>query len=284
MKMLRWSQVVLPGESWHFARHKCRPDEPVSVHTHDFAEVFWIENGSGMHELNGRTEVIESGTLLFIRPEDQHGFHCGPGNSPFTISNFALPVKVATEWRQRWTNYGLPRTPWAPGHSPPRWNLLREQLSALAIIARELGEAPITPLACDRFLSALAQEIYRQNTPGHIRTGAPEWLAQAVSRMHEPTNLAAGLKAFYKFAGRSREHVSRTCHEFTGLTPTDFITQIRLEHARRLLERTDLSVLEVAQSAGFNNISLFHRRFRSAVKLTPLQYRKQSQLSFPIDK
>jgi AraC family cel operon transcriptional repressor len=282
MRILHWNQVALPGESWHFAHHKCRPHAPISVHTHDFAEVFWIENGNGVHELNGRTEAIASGTLIFIRAEDQHGFHCNPSGSPFTIANFALPAKTAATCQQRWADYGLPRPPWAPGLSPVRWNLPPDQLSALGIITRELADSPITPLAGDRFLSALVHEIHRQVTPSHIRAGAPDWLARAITGMREAANLVAGLEAFYRLAGRSREHVTRTCRQHTGLTPTSLITQIRLEHARRLLERTDLSVLDVAQSSGFTNMSLFHRRFRAATNLTPLRYRKQCQLSFPV--
>lgn len=284
MKTLHWNRIVLPGESWHFARRKCRAHEPVSVHTHDFAEVFWIENGQGVHELNGRAEIIESGALIFIRPDDQHGFHCDSEGIPFTISNFALPGKAAMAWQQRWADYKLPRIPWAPSLCPARWQLSPRQLSSLGIIVRELADAPLTPLAGDRFLSALIQEIYRQDTIGHIQTGAPDWLARAITAMRQDANLVTGRRAFYQLAGRSREHVSRICRQFTGLTPTDLILQMRLDQAKRLLERTDLSVLEVALASGFTNLSLFHRRFHRAVKLTPLRYRKQSQLSFPVGK
>jgi AraC family cel operon transcriptional repressor len=284
MRILRWNQVVLSGESWHFARQKCRPSGSISLHTHDFAEVFWIENGNGWHELNGRTEVIASGALVFIRPEDQHGFHCNSSGTPFTIANFALPAKTAVAWQQRWADYGLPRPPWSGGLSPARWNLSTEQLSTLGIIARELADTPITALAGDRFLSALVHEIHRQVVPSHVRADTPDWLVRAIIGMREATNMVAGIKAFFRLAGRSHEHVARVCRQHTGLTPTGLITQIRLDHARRLLERTDLSVLDVALSSGFTNMSLFHRRFRTVTSLTPLRYRQKCQHSLPVGK
>lgn len=281
MKVLRWKQFALVGESWHFVRQRWRPSLQISIHSHDFAEVFWIEDGSGVHELNGRAETIACGTLIFIRPEDRHGFRCGPNGAPFTIANFALPAPAAAACQQRWAGFGLPRPPWSPGLPPAQWRLSPEQLSALGVITRELDGDPITPLAGDRFLSALVHELHRQVASGDVRPEAPDWLARALIAMREAANLAAGLEAFFRLAGRSREHVARACRQHTGLTPTSLITQLRLEHARRLLERTDLSVLDVAQSSGFTNLSLFHRRFRAAANLTPLRYRRQRQGAFP---
>jgi AraC family cel operon transcriptional repressor len=253
MRILHWNQVVLSGESWHFARMKCRPHTAISLHTHDFSEVFWIEDGIGVHELNGRTETIASGTLVFIRPEDQHGFHCGPSGAPFTIANFALPAKMAAACQQRWSGYGLPQPPWARGFSPARWYLSPEQLSALGVITRDLANESITPLVSDRFLSALVHELHRKVTPSHVRAGAPDWLVRAITGIRAAENLVVGHEVFFRLAGKSREHVARACRQHTGLTPTGLITQIRLEHAQRLLERTDLSVLDVAQSSGFTN-------------------------------
>jgi AraC family cel operon transcriptional repressor len=150
------------------------------------------------------------------------------------------------------------------------------------VITRDLADTPISPLAGDRFLSALVHEIHRRTTPGHIRAGAPDWLIRAITGMREADHLVAGREVFFRLAGRSREHVARACRQHTGLTPTNLITRMRLEHARRLLERTDLTVLDVALASGFSNMSLFHRRFRAATKLTPLRYRRKSQLPLPL--
>ena len=282
MKILRLNQFVQSGEIWHFSRAKFSPHAQIPVHAHDFCEVFWVEDGSVVHEINGRVEVIERGVLVFIRAEDQHGFRSKTTKLSFTMANFALPMKIATAFQQRWADYGLALLPWASGSAPARWNLSPEQLLTLGIISRDLADTPITALAGDRFLSALVHEIHRQVAPIHLRAGAPDWLVRAITGMREATNLITGIKAFFRLAGRSREHVARVCRQFTGLSPTDLIAQFRLEYARRLLERTDLSVLDVAQSSGFSNMSLFHRRFRAATKLTPLHYRQQSQGSLPV--
>jgi AraC family cel operon transcriptional repressor len=262
----------------------CRPRTAISLHTHEFCEVFWIEDGNGVHELNGRTETLSSGSMVFIRAADRHAFRCNADGEPFTIANFALPTKTATAFHQRWSQYGLPKTPWSSGLRPLRIELTTEQLSALEPIARELAETPISPLAGDRFLSALVHEIHRQVTPGRIgRAGGPDWLVRAITGVRADDRVH-GLEAFFRLAGRSREHVARTCRQHTGLTPTELVTRIRLDRSRRLLERTELSVLDVAQESGFTNMSLFHRRFRAATNLTPLRYRQKCRRSLPVGK
>ncbi|MNX60296.1 Multiple antibiotic resistance protein MarA [compost metagenome] len=54
-----------------------------------------------------------------------------------------------------------------------------------------------------------------------------------------------------------------------------FLIEIRIEHAGQLLsKRNELSVLEIAELCGFNNISNFNRKFKEIKKTSPLQYRK----------
>ncbi|RED22649.1 AraC family transcriptional regulator [Flavobacterium cutihirudinis] len=54
-----------------------------------------------------------------------------------------------------------------------------------------------------------------------------------------------------------------------------FLIEVRIERAAKLLSSNgELSVLEIAESCGFNNISNFNRKFKELKQLSPLQYRK----------
>ena len=60
----------------------------------------------------------------------------------------------------------------------------------------------------------------------------------------------------------------------TNKTFVQFLTEIRIEQACKLLSKTrDLSVLEIALASGFNNVSNFNRKFKFLKKKTPLQYK-----------
>ncbi|MBS7254086.1 AraC family transcriptional regulator [Flavobacterium branchiicola] len=54
-----------------------------------------------------------------------------------------------------------------------------------------------------------------------------------------------------------------------------FLIEVRIERATKLLSTSgELSVLEIAELCGFNNISNFNRKFKELKQISPLQYRK----------
>ena len=58
-----------------------------------------------------------------------------------------------------------------------------------------------------------------------------------------------------------------------GIAPHRHLVKRRLERARELLERTDLSILQVAVEVGYCSQSHFTTVFRRATGLTPRRYR-----------
>jgi|SRR5690348_453134 len=61
-----------------------------------------------------------------------------------------------------------------------------------------------------------------------------------------------------------------------GTTPTQYVLQVRVEAARRQLERTDRSLKQIATAAGFTSVDLMRRAFVRLLGITPRRYRNQS--------
>ena len=59
----------------------------------------------------------------------------------------------------------------------------------------------------------------------------------------------------------------------TGLTLTEYVARLRVEHAKRLLGNPSVRVSEVAFATGFSSISQFNTVFRKTVGLSPTQFR-----------
>ena len=68
------SSFLHPGETFHLARVNIISRQDLSFHTHDYAELLWIEKGSGYHLVNGERLRIEPGDLIMIRPQDAHTY------------------------------------------------------------------------------------------------------------------------------------------------------------------------------------------------------------------
>ena len=64
-----------------------------------------------------------------------------------------------------------------------------------------------------------------------------------------------------------------------GRSPMEYINEYRLKQSLRLLKETDLPVTEVCLECGYNNLGNFLRSFKKYTGTTPLQYRKEVNIS-----
>lgn len=72
-------------------------------------------------------------------------------------------------------------------------------------------------------------------------------------------------------------HLSRQFKQQVGLTPIQYLTQVRINHAKRFLSDTRLSVNQISESCGFISPTYFSQVFKVHTDFTPTQYRRNSQ-------
>jgi YesN/AraC family two-component response regulator len=80
-----------------------------------------------------------------------------------------------------------------------------------------------------------------------------------------------------KEVGISRAQLHRKMKEMTGLPVSEFIRNIRLEQAVRLLEEQKINVTQVAYAVGFSNLAHFSTVFRKQFGISPTEYMEQKQ-------
>jgi AraC family cel operon transcriptional repressor len=102
---------------------------------------------------------------------------------------------------------------------------------------------------------------------------APAWLLAACRAVREPRVFRQGATGFLEAAGRSQEHVCRQARRYLGLSPTQYVNRIRIQHAAMLLSGTDTPLPQLAADCGFENLSYFHKLFRQQYGTTPHGYR-----------
>ncbi|MFC4775978.1 AraC family transcriptional regulator [Paenibacillus sp. GCM10023252] len=76
--------------------------------------------------------------------------------------------------------------------------------------------------------------------------------------------------------GLSRFHFSRLFRSLTGRTVTDYVNIVRIGHAELLLRSTSLSVSEVADATGYNDIYYFSKVFKRYIGTAPSTLRRGS--------
>ena len=72
----------------------------------------------------------------------------------------------------------------------------------------------------------------------------------------------------------SRKQLRTKVMEITGLTTVAYILQVKLNYARRMIANEELSMTEIANKCGFQNLSHFSKAFKQQFGTSPLQFRK----------
>ncbi len=74
-------------------------------------------------------------------------------------------------------------------------------------------------------------------------------------------------------------YLSRLFSEIEGTGFTDYLTQVRMEEAKRLLKTRRNKIYEIAERVGYRDVKHFMRVFRKLEKCTPSEYREQILLT-----
>jgi AraC family transcriptional activator FtrA len=96
-------------------------------------------------------------------------------------------------------------------------------------------------------------------------------LDKITRRLGEPMRIAE----LARLAAMSERTFMRRFRETTGMTPADWITRMRVDRARELLECTRLSIDQIAARTGLGTATTLRHHFRRKVGVSPVEYRRQ---------
>ncbi|HVU94293.1 MAG TPA: two-component regulator propeller domain-containing protein [Puia sp.] len=106
-----------------------------------------------------------------------------------------------------------------------------------------------------------------------------ERLLQSVAHCLEENIFSTQLSVEFlsRQVGMSRSSLYRKILEITGETPVEYIRSFKLEKAAILLEKSDLTVAEVAYQTGFTTPNYFARAFKAKFNILPSEYSAQKR-------
>jgi AraC family transcriptional regulator len=163
----------------------------------------------------------------------------------------------------------------------PRLAVRDEMLSYLgrALQAEAETGAPGTNVMATSLSRAIALQLLRNHSslaePEPERAqGLPGGrLRRVIDHMRSHLDETLSLEKLAELGGLSASQFARRFREATGQSPHRFLTDLRIDRARKLLEATDQSVIDVGLECGFERPSHFSTAFRMRVGMSPRAWR-----------
>jgi quercetin dioxygenase-like cupin family protein len=273
VKKFQLKNFIRGDEAFHLARVTIHSRHDLSLHRHDFAEIFWVESGSGTHLVNGCKIMLEPGHLVMVRPNDQHTFNAVRGG--VTLMNLAFPLETLHHLRDRYFA-GVESFFWTRDLVP------YQTLLAVSSIRRisQRAEEVLLNRKSSFYLDHLLLFIFRlllDNDNVSADQKIPAWLNQAIRGFSTPVLFKQGVRGFADLAERNIDHVNRTVQRVLHKTLTDLVTELRMNFASKQLSITNTPIKTICNDCGFTNLGHFYKTFKQVYEQTPSAYRKSSQ-------
>ncbi|MFD1266298.1 bifunctional transcriptional activator/DNA repair enzyme AdaA [Paenibacillus motobuensis] len=102
-----------------------------------------------------------------------------------------------------------------------------------------------------------------------------EWIQLVTEYIDNNYSASLALQTLAEVSHGSPYHLHRTFKKIKGVTPVEYIQQIRIAKAKLLLLHSRLEVAKVGASVGMVNTAYFITLFKKRTGVTPAQYRKE---------
>ncbi len=249
----------------------------VPVHWHEEMEIIYIKQGQLQVTVNGQNFSGESGSIYLVNPRELHLM----GSSDVSVDYYTLlfPLELLSFQTMDELETGLMQ-PLRSGQWMFRHELTDDKAHTFSSLLEAVIEVnrrnhPWKQLRTRVLLLQLLETLIEKNAllrpaAGFQNRMQKEMLAFIQAHYTEKITLGMLSGQFHL----SEKYISHYFKEHFHLTFSNYVNHLRLTHAKRLLEFTDLPVTEIALRSGFPSVSYFIRTFKGSCGISPLKYRK----------
>ncbi|HEX2927991.1 MAG TPA: AraC family transcriptional regulator [Ruminiclostridium sp.] len=121
------------------------------------------------------------------------------------------------------------------------------------------------------FLSNIYLQIIEYNEK--FKVEGKSHILKIMEYIHENYRKDIAINTLAEHVGLSYSHVRKIFNDETGENIVNYINNMRIEEAQRLLRQTNMNINDIALSLGYNNKQSFNRFFKKYVGINPGEYR-----------
>ena len=247
-----------------------------SYHWHNEYEFLLVTGGTAHCTINGQNLLLEDGDMLLIHGGELHSVYTDDGEKRLTALVTHPHFFGDTQYNELFS--GNIRFQRYYRHTNPTEQKIIETIWLVTRIYYECPfalEFRIKALLAGAFEKMLDAGLY-STVSEHTKRSAritTDMLTYIAEHYGESLSLATLADAFHY----SKTYILKLFHQDVGMTPTEYIVRYRLDRARELLYSTSESILNIALTCGFRNVSYFIRAYKKQFSRTPHTDRKMSK-------
>lgn len=240
-------------------------------HTHQFTELFYVLHGEGVFYIEREKVPVKTDDLIIINPDVEHTEKTFPNNS---MEYIVFGVEgLAFSFPEHDQAYGR-------GYSFYSYGSDKNQFINFAqLMMHEFQDKkPGFEKVCHGLLEVLLVYISRKQKLSVISESSFQLSKEcAIAKRYIDTNYAQDitLDSLADLTHINKFYLAHSFTECIGQSPISYLTERRLAACKELLSSSNLSVTQIATSAGFSSQSYFSQIFNKKVGMSPRQYRKQ---------
>ena len=260
---------------------------PGTWHWHSYFEITWVLEGKGNYFVNGQEYTMEKDDIIIFNNVEPHGWKLLGGNMKLLVMIFS-PEFVAEKISVFDAEY---LKPFVERGSNFKNRVGREEKvnEEIRISIREIhqewnerkeGYPLMIKANVLRILTMLIRAYQDETKSGEMlkeKKNAMKRLEQAFTYINDHYCEKITLEEVASSVYMSSNYFSSYFRKVTNISFSDYVTRMRINHARELLREGKKNVTEIAMECGFNNISNFYRLYKKHVGKPPKDEKQKKQ-------
>lgn len=242
-----------------------------AAHIHQLLEMVYIIDGEMLIKTRGKRIIAKKGDIALIHPYQPHGYYT-ENNQTVKLWMLLFSNALIIDIIKNQTSYkDYQNAVFTPS------NELRAYLeSKMFDTHEELIELDQNDALSLKALLYPVFDEYTKKVPVVITTNKnfSSLINATLSFLQNNFYKNISIEDCSMAIGYSRSHVSHSLTQTLGTTFLNLRNSFRLDYAKSLLARNDMSIFRVGLECGFNCQKSFERAFKKSIGLTPKEYRE----------
>lgn len=242
-------------------------DDWISLpHSHHFTELFYVLGGKGAFVINDKTFEVQKDDFIIVNSNVMH-------NETSSLEEPLHYVVMGTDELEFQINLG--KNYYIDNLSSHK-KLLHFYIKSMLVEMRTQDDH--CEYICQNLFKNLVCQIQRWTKIPFLSTQSQKTNKECrfiEQYLNEHFREDISLQSLSEIVHLSKYYLAHAFKEYKGISPINYLTQVRINEAKHLLETTDFSAAKIADFTGFSSQSYFSQIFHKETGMTPNKYRQK---------